>query len=157
MIHWPSGDHEGAPWNVPSSSIRTAAPPDTGAIQTEKLPPPQRWNASCRPSVRGFAASIRSLEITDGSFRIDASDDSEDLELTGIDLMASVDVAAGGHTIASRGEVALAGLSLTALDLYRETLDTLHPSLRYDLEFRAADGTLHLEELALAQREAEHA
>jgi uncharacterized protein involved in outer membrane biogenesis len=105
--------------------------------------------AAALPVAAGFAASIRMLEITDGAFQIDASNDSLRLQLTGIDLAASVDVAAGAETIASRGELSLADLSLTALDAYRETLDEMRPSLRFDVEFRTAEGVLHLEEVAL--------
>jgi uncharacterized protein involved in outer membrane biogenesis len=96
----------------------------------------------------GFSGSIEKLEIDGGSLRIDSDVDAEDLAVEGIDLTASLDLGKSGE-IASRGELSLAGLSLPALEMYRQTLDELHPVLRFDVAFRGAEGVLHLAELAL--------
>jgi uncharacterized protein involved in outer membrane biogenesis len=96
----------------------------------------------------GFSGSIRRLTIDGGALRIDSDVDAEDLSVEGIDLAASLDLAKSG-AIASRGELSLAGLSLPALEMYRETLDELHPMIRFDVKFRGGDGVLELTELAL--------
>jgi hypothetical protein len=97
----------------------------------------------------GLSGSIRKLEIVDGSLLFDSDVDTEDLVVDGIALTASLDVSAGGEIVTSRGELALEGLDLPALEMYRETLDTLHPKVRFDLEFRRDAGVLDLGELAI--------
>lgn len=97
----------------------------------------------------GFRGSIRSFAIENGSVHLATPGGAEDATVEGIDLRGSLDVAAGARTVRSEGTLKLQGLSLAALELYRETLDRMHPVVDFRLEVRPLEGVVDFESLRL--------
>lgn len=97
-----------------------------------------------------FRGEIELLEVTDGVVRVLTPGGLEDMELSGINVRANLTASAGADRVQSRGELHLAGLSLAALEAYRETLDRLAPVVHFDLDYRPTVGSLSIVELRLA-------
>lgn len=96
----------------------------------------------------GFTGVVEALSITDAAVRIRTPGGTEDVEVSGIGLTARLD-ATDPSVLHATGQMQLAGLSLAALEMYRETLDRLHPVADFDLAYRPQDGVLELNPVRL--------
>jgi hypothetical protein len=97
----------------------------------------------------GFRGAIRSFSIERGSLHVTAPDGGADTAIEGIDLRGSLEAEPGARAIRSEGTLSLGGLSLAALEAYRETLDRMHPVIDFRLEVRPPDGSVAFERLRL--------
>jgi uncharacterized protein involved in outer membrane biogenesis len=135
----------GTPAHAEAAPARPAEAPEAG--REEPVAPSAETSI---PAVAaGWRGAIERLEIVGGSFRLATPDGSEDVVLTGIDGAGDLRVEAGGRRVRSEGEVTLATLDLAAMQAYRETLDDLHPVLRYRVDYLADEERLAVEELRL--------
>jgi uncharacterized protein involved in outer membrane biogenesis len=97
----------------------------------------------------GFRGAVRSFVIEDGSLHLSDAAGGPDTAVEGIDLRGSLEAETGGRAVRSAGTLSLQGLSLAALDAYRETLDRLHPVVDFRLEARPPEGVVEVQELRL--------
>lgn len=110
---------------------------------------PPAGRSATAPSTSTPPTSIERLEIVDGTLILAGPDPPGDVTIRGIDLAARVDLSESGTRVRSKGELRLAKLSIAALNAYRETLDTLSPSVQFDVDYSAKEGTLAMESLHL--------
>ena len=92
---------------------------------------------------------VGAVAIDGGEIHLVTEDGAGDVDITGIECHGSLDLREQGNRMQSRGELKLGALALAALAPYRETLDRLSPTVEFDLDYRAREGTLRMETLRL--------